>query len=139
MRYARLLPIAAALAICLALLPPGIRAQVVNGNATAAATAKPIGTSTPVNILLPNQYRCSYTINWVEAGNLMCAPILDGTTPIYPPTSTNGFKMSATKTPWIWNTITGDPRYGWACICDTSVCNVFTIEDLSCAARGAKP
>ncbi len=105
----------------------------INSQGSAQWVPVAVGTSTPVTIL-PQRSRCSWTINWVEAGDLMCAPISSGTTPDFTPSSTQGFRFVHGSTVGQTSAaLYGDPRPGWQCVSSSGTLNVYTKEDLYCA------
>ena len=113
-------------------------AQVVNRQGTAFA-AVPVGTSTPVTILDVRRQRCSWIVNWAQAGDMVCAPIISGTTPIFTPDATHGFMFTAANRPWENQSRLGDPSIGWQCVSTSGTLTVYTEEDEHCLQRADTP
>jgi hypothetical protein len=133
MRYLRIIP------VLMALLLIGVvvaHAVTIPSNVNEEGTTYspvPVGTSTPVMIIPPGN-RCSIYFNWVEAGDLVCAPVRSGTTADFTAAATTGYRfVHGAPGGYFINAMTGDPRLGWSCVSSTGTLNVYTLDFYNCA------
>lgn len=141
----RIIPILVSVMILVAFVSAGRSQVVINGNAASPTVAIPVGTSTPVTILplapvvAGRPSRCNWAINWTEAGDMVCLPIISGTSPIFAPDTTHGFKMTSAKAPWTDTALNGDPSLGWQCVSTSGTLNIYVLDNRTCLRKGSNP
>jgi hypothetical protein len=118
--------------------PTPVAGYTINAKGTQWA-AVPVGTATPVTIL-DQRDRCSQRINWIEAGDLMCAPIQSGTTPDFVPSATQGYRfVHGSPVGHSLDAMIGWPNWGWQCVSSSGTLNIYTLEFLTCRKKGSFP
>ena len=101
------------------------QAQVINAKGASNA---PLAVTTQATVLDAAK-RKTWTLNWTDTGDLMCAPIVGtNTSPTFTPDATHGFRMDHNHVPWTSNNLTDNPSLGWSCICTTGTCTVYSYE-----------
>jgi hypothetical protein len=100
-------------------------AQVINAKGASNA---PLAVTTQATVLDAAKRR-TWTLNWTDTGDLMCAPIVGtNTSPTFTPDSTHGFRMDHNHVPWTCSQITDNCSLGWSCVSTTGTVTVYSYE-----------
>ena len=109
--------------------------------ASANNSPIPVGLTTPV-VILYGRPRCKWRMNWPEAADLWCAPILPSgdwnspnSAPAFVPAASTGYRFQSGGNPWVsGGSIEDDPSIGWSCV-GSAAATVSTFEAQHCTGK----